>query len=201
MKTPLRYQITEYDCGSVSLVNCITYLFERNEIPAELIKVISTFTLDCYDEKGRLGAGGTIREMIYFISRWIDEFSEQKSIPLDAKYLKGKSVELLAILKCLKAGGCVNLRTYNDGAEHYITLTGYDNEYIYLFDPYYRNPEEFKGNDMIDCIVSNAFSYNRRVRIEQFVSDKKLNFALGPVDKREAVLFNRNDISMQIELA
>ena len=93
------------------------------------------------------------------------------------------------------------MRTYNDGAEHYITLTGYDNEYIYLFDPYYRNPEEFKGNDMIDCIVSNAFSYNRRVRIEQFVSDKKLNFALGPVDKREAVLFNRNDISMQIELA
>ena len=90
MKTPLRYQITEYDCGSVSLVNCITYLFERNEIPAELIKVISTFTLDCYDEKGRLGAGGTIREMIYFISRWIDEFSEQKSIPLDAKYLKGR---------------------------------------------------------------------------------------------------------------
>lgn len=201
MKTPLRYQITEFDCGSVSLINCITYLFERKEIPTELIKVISTFTLDCYDEKGRLGAGGTIREMIYFISRWINEFSETKSIHLSAKYLKGKNVELLEILKCLKAGGCVNLRTYNEMAEHYISITGYDNEYIYLFDPYYRMPEEYKENKMVDCIVSNPFSYNRRVRIEQFVSDKKLDFALGPVEKREAILFNRNDISMQIELA
>ncbi len=46
MKTPLRYQITEFDCGSVSLVNCITYLFEREHIPAELIKAINTYTLD-----------------------------------------------------------------------------------------------------------------------------------------------------------
>lgn len=38
MKTPLRYQITEFDCGSVSLINCIVFLFEREEIPAELIK-------------------------------------------------------------------------------------------------------------------------------------------------------------------
>ena len=52
MKTPLRYQITEFDCGSVSLLNCITYLFKREEIPAELVKAISTYTLDCYDEFG-----------------------------------------------------------------------------------------------------------------------------------------------------
>ena len=41
MKTPLRYQITEFDCGSISLLNCITYLFKREEIPAKLVKAIT----------------------------------------------------------------------------------------------------------------------------------------------------------------
>lgn len=55
MKTPLRYQITEFDCGSVSLVNCITYLFEREHIPAELIKAINTYTLDAMTSTAILG--------------------------------------------------------------------------------------------------------------------------------------------------
>lgn len=75
MKTPLRYQITEFDCGSVSLVNCITYLFEREHIPAELIKAINTYTLDCYDEHGNLGQKGTSREAVKFLTRWICDFA------------------------------------------------------------------------------------------------------------------------------
>lgn len=52
MKVPLRYQVTEFDCGTISLLNVLSYLYERNEIPAELVKVIHRYTLDCYDEKG-----------------------------------------------------------------------------------------------------------------------------------------------------
>ena len=81
MKTPLRYQITEFDCGSVSLINCIVFLFERNEIPAELIKAISTYTLDCYDEFGNLGQKGTSREAVKYLSRWISDFSKRHQFP------------------------------------------------------------------------------------------------------------------------
>ena len=35
MKVPLRYQMTEYDCGPTSLLNAVSYLFEREEIPPE----------------------------------------------------------------------------------------------------------------------------------------------------------------------
>ena len=38
MKIPLRFQITEFDCGAVSLLNCLSFLYEREEIPAVLIK-------------------------------------------------------------------------------------------------------------------------------------------------------------------
>lgn len=61
MKVPLRFQITEFDCGTASLLNAFSYLFDRKEIPAELVKVIYSYTLDCYDEYGNIGQGGTSR--------------------------------------------------------------------------------------------------------------------------------------------
>lgn len=61
MKVPLRFQITEFDCGTVSSLNAFSYLFDRKEIPAELVKVIYSYTLDCYDEYGNIGQGGTSR--------------------------------------------------------------------------------------------------------------------------------------------
>ena len=37
MKIPLRYQMSEYDCGPTSMLNAISYLFEREEIPPRLV--------------------------------------------------------------------------------------------------------------------------------------------------------------------
>ena len=52
MKSPLRYQITEFDCGTVSLINAISYLYDREEIPSKLIRSIYVYTLDCHNTKG-----------------------------------------------------------------------------------------------------------------------------------------------------
>ena len=49
MKVPLRFQITEFDCGSVSLLNAFSYLFDREDIPALLVKEVHKYTLNCYD--------------------------------------------------------------------------------------------------------------------------------------------------------
>ena len=46
MKNPLRFQVTEYDCGTVALQNALSYLFEREELPAALVKAIHKYTLD-----------------------------------------------------------------------------------------------------------------------------------------------------------
>ena len=35
MKIPLRFQITEFDCGTVALQNAISYLYDRENVPAE----------------------------------------------------------------------------------------------------------------------------------------------------------------------
>lgn len=38
MDNPLRYQMTEYDCGPTSMLNAVSYLFRRDEIPPELTR-------------------------------------------------------------------------------------------------------------------------------------------------------------------
>ena len=46
MKTPLLYQLSEFDCGPITLYNALKYLFDRDEIPYEVIKEIMNYTLD-----------------------------------------------------------------------------------------------------------------------------------------------------------
>lgn len=187
MKTPLRYQITEFDCGSVSLVNCITYLFEREHIPAELIKAINTYTLDCYDEHGNLGQKGTSREAVKFLTRWICDFARTKDFNLRCEYLDGKSVTLKKIEDCVKAGGCVNLRTYQE-VEHYVTVTNVDDKFVYLFDPYFNPASEYENNPHITADFDHPTQYNRIVDKKYFNSTKEDEFCLGPIAKREIVL-------------
>ena len=177
MKTPLRYQITEFDCGSVSLVNCITYLFEREHIPAELIKAINTYTLDCYDEHGNLGQKGTSREAVKFLTRWICDFARTKDFHLRCEYLDGKSVTLKKIEDCVKAGGCVNLRTYQE-VEHYVTVTNVDDKFVYLFDPYFNPASEYENSPHITADFDHPTQYNRIVDKNISTPPKKMNFAL-----------------------
>ena len=37
MQNPLHYQLTEYDCGPTALMDAVSLLFDREEIPPEII--------------------------------------------------------------------------------------------------------------------------------------------------------------------
>lgn len=50
MKVPLRYQNSEYDCGTTSFINALAYLYDRENIPVELLKAIYQYTLDVEDK-------------------------------------------------------------------------------------------------------------------------------------------------------
>ena len=55
MKTPLHYQMTEYDCGPISMMNAIIFLFDREQIPPDLIRNIMLYCLDGYGAEGAPG--------------------------------------------------------------------------------------------------------------------------------------------------
>lgn len=61
MKNVLNYQTSEYDCGPVSFLNGVRYLFDREEIFPDIVKFIMLYTLDTYNTKGELCRRGTSR--------------------------------------------------------------------------------------------------------------------------------------------
>jgi len=190
MKVPLRFQITSFDCGTVSLTNAISYLFEREDIPAELIRAISIYTLDCYDDKGNLGNGGTSRESINLVSNWITNFSKTKDFKIICEYLEKEEVTLEKIKKCIDKNGVVLVRLWQT-TEHYVILTNIDGEEVYLFDPYYFDEAYYDHDSAIKMIFDQPFSHNRIVNIERFLSETKKDFSLGKKAFRECVLINR----------
>ena len=89
MKNPLRYQMTEYDCGPTSMLNAVSYLFQREEIPPEIIRSIMLYCLDCFGEDGASGKRGTSCMAMMFLSNWINGYGQTGHLPISSKYLSG----------------------------------------------------------------------------------------------------------------
>lgn len=190
MKVPLRFQITEFDCGTVALTNAISYLFERKEIPAELIKEISSYTLDCYDEKGNLGGFGTSREAVEFLCKWITNFSKARDFDIKCTYHEKEEVTIDLIRKCIENKGVVYLRTYQD-CEHYVIITDIDDDSVYIFDSYYLEEDYYDDEKMVEIIFDQPFNYNRIVNLKRLDTQTTKDFALGPINRRECVCIYR----------
>lgn len=197
MKSPLMYQMSEISCGEITIFNCVSFLFEREEMPLEFLKIMSSYALSCYTKIGELENGEFCNNLMFFTARWINGYAQARRIPLIAKYLKSNDVNLLEIRKCLINGGCVSLKTDFNG-RHYIAIMKMDSEYVYAFDSYYK--KEFdKQNPGVDVVLDKPFEYNRKIKIEKFISEVSGEYSLGAVREREAVLFFRDDAMLQRE--
>ena len=188
MKNPLRFQITEFDCGTTSLNNVFVYLFERENIPIEIIKFIYLYSLDCYDENGKLGQGGTSREAIILITKIIIDYATKHNIKIDCKYFLKEEVTEQIVRDCINKKGCVLVRTYLK-IDHYVLITDIDYDFVYLWDPYYLNKSYFDSDKDVEMIFDKPFNYNRKVSIARLNSLDNKDFAFGPIDKRECVAF------------
>lgn len=191
MKSPLRYQFSEYDCGPTTMLNAVSYLFEREEIPPEIIRNVMLYSLDCYSNKGEPGRAGTSRMAMMFLSNWLDGFGRATNLPLSSQYLSGKSVYIgqeSLVNDALHRGGVAVVRLFYE-VEHYALLTGVDRNGIYMFDPWYvpEDSTEFAGTG-IELTLAHPKEYNRIVPGSCFNRESNEPYALGPVEDREAVL-------------
>ncbi len=188
MKIPLHYQITEYDCGPTCILNGISYLFEREEIPPEIIRTVMLFCLDHYGTEGMSGIIGTTHTAMSFLSHWLNEFGKKGKMRISCCYLQGKSVTLRGcsrLRSSIEGDGVAVVRVDLEGW-HYVLLTGIDDDNAYVFDPY-QYPDPFPVSD-VQKIDDHEFSYNRIVPIDRFESTEMHMYSFGPLDQREAVL-------------
>lgn len=200
MKIPLSYQRSEYDCGPTTMLNAISYLFKREEIPPDVLKYIMMYCLDTFDESGCCGKSGTSQMAMMFLSNWLNQYGRVRSFPIHCEYLSGPEVAVTPnskIMAGLQQGGVVVLRLMYE-CWHYVLLTGADSKAIYLFDPYFRmRPYPQKG---IDIVENQPTKRNRRVTFNHFNCEGKDHYALGPKNIREAVLVFNTGISGPMNL-
>lgn len=194
MKNPLHYQLTEYDCGPTSLLNAISYLFEREEIPPEIIKTIMIYCLDCHGTDGVPGTYGTSTSAMMFLSSWFTRFGKTGRLNISSRYLSGEEVSIEEngeIVNALHQGGVAVIRLF-DECPHYVLLTDEKDGKIYLFDPYY--PDDDRPDD-ITVTLEHPFSYNHIVPFSYFNRETETLYSLREFRKREAVLiFNTKKV-------
>lgn len=189
MKNVLSYQTSEYDCGPTTLLNAMRYLFEREEIVPDILKAISLYTLDEYNSEGESGKSGTSRMAMMYLSKWFNQFGETKHFPIYTEMLLNELVWIKQnsrIIGCLQQGGTVIIRCWLEGYQHYVLLTGIEEEYVCLFDPY----DYDSSVDGVNIIKVNnePRKMNRKVRMDIFNEESTRTYAFGNISNREAML-------------
>ena len=190
MKVPLRFQITNFDCGAVSLLNAFSYLFDREEIPPELVRAISIYTLDCYDDKGHLGEGGTSKEAVNRIAKWITEYANENGFNVTCEYYADDEVTLDLLRNNIGSDTVLFVRCWQTG-EHYSIITAIDEDVAYFFDPYYFDEAYYNDDDSIEMIFDEPFKFNRKVKIGRLFEQSKKDFSLCLGDKKECVVIRK----------
>ena len=167
MHNPLRYQMTEYDCGPTSLLNGISCLFPREDIPPEILRSVMLYCLDCFGPEGDCGKHGTSCTAMMFLSNWLNGFGQTRDFPISSRHLAGREVNLSQnglVRDALRRGGVAVARVEFDGG-HYVLLTGLAGAQVRLFDPYYRaQPFEDPALRMVPTARTSATaSFRRRI--------------------------------------
>ena len=193
-KTPLDYQITEYDCGATSLLNALRYLFKRSEISPEIYKYIMQYTLDRMGEDGEIGKGGTSIYALDFLTNWLNENAESKNMKLRCESIPKNEISIYNkdIENYINNGGVAILRVYQ-ACEHYCLLTKLDDEFAYVFDPYYLNINYYNSDPDIKIIKDRPFEYNRKIKKTRFEEETNLDFSLVKNDNAQIILIERID--------
>ena len=167
----LNTQISEYDCATTTLLNAISFLYARDEIPSAIIKIIYKYTLDC--KVKIIGDCGTTKRAMKKITKKINSYSRKHYFDLHMNYLTKENCSLKSINACLNKNGVVIVRSLLD-LEHYYLITGMDDEYCYIWDPYSEKEE----NNI----------YNIKLKIKEVENEEKINYSFGPIKQREFIL-------------
>ncbi len=196
MYSPLHYQVSEYDCVPTALINGISYLFHRKEIPPMVIRHIFLYCLDTVGRNARFGIGGTSRYAIQLVGNWLNSY-KIKSFSVQTNFLKEEKVNLNPdgpIQTCLDQGGvalCNILLT--KGEEHYIMVIQADDNWVYCFDSYRRTRIRGMKKNAVVLESPDGRTPNLKIKREWFEQTLSNRFCLGPINLRESLLLLKSD--------
>ena len=176
MKSPLSYQATMFDCGKTSFVDALMYLFEREEIPPQVIDYVTRVTGDC-----NIGVNGYMRgtsgRALAFMADWCNDYLVKAGLPIRCQ-------ALAAVCGC------------NINVDHYVVMTGLDGDDVLVFDPFYEPwPPQLctLPESGVEWVFDQPFSHNRRVSRAVLNNPDAPSYSLYATCGRDAVLLWRTD--------
>ncbi len=195
MYIPFHYQVSEYDCVPTALINGVSYLYQRKEIPPMVIQHIYLYCLDTVSRDARFGIGGTSKYAVRMLGNWLSSY-KMKKFSVQTEFLEKQAVTLEGegrIVTCLDKGGivlCNMLLTPRE--EHYIMIMAVDDEWVYCFDSYRRVLVRSMGGQVKVLNSIDGRSPNLKIRRQWLEQTETSRFCLGPLSMREALLIRRN---------
>ncbi len=195
MAIPLNYQISEFDCGPVSLLNALNLQFDRKLIQPCLIKAIYNYTLDCCDAKSRPGQKGTSAAALRFIGEWMNEYGQSCGFPIHCESLAPADIRLGegSVLNRALENGAVAVTRCVLCVGHYVLITGAKDGWADLWDPYHV--EKIIRKPTIRMVRDEPYHCNRRVAYSQMNAPGKGYYSMGEEDQRECLLIYNTAVS------
>lgn len=151
------------------------------------------YTLDKSNEKGEIGRGGTSVYALEFLSNWLNENGKKKDMNIICKSIPETEISIYnkELEKNLQEGAVAIVRV-KQGCDHYCLLTGIDEEYAYLFDPYYLNINYYDKDNKVEIIKDRPFEFNRKVKKTRMDERSERDFALVKDENCEMIIVKRN---------
>ena len=194
MKSPLRYQVTQYDCGPTTMTNAILYLFEREEIPPDLVRHIGLCTLDSYDRNGHCGMCGTTGAAMRYFGTWLNELRFAGLLPAESMYMEKEEVWFgpgSRLSETLRAGAAIVLHVFHE-VGHYILVTQESGDLVFAFDPYYRGNEVRREG--VRPVFDHPFSHNILLPRDVLNDTCRDFYSMGETETREALVIRREAV-------
>lgn len=197
MKSPLRYQVTEADCGKTSFVNALMYLFDREDIPPQVVDYVTRVTGDCnICVNGYMR--GTSAHALAFMAAWCNDYLVKSGFPIRCQALMGDEVSMAEgspLVEGIRSGavavcGCKIM------VDHYVLVVGIEGDSVLIFDPYYETcpPRGFElPRTGVRWVDDRPFSHNRVVARSVLDNPDSPSYTLHAASGRDAVLVWRDD--------
>jgi hypothetical protein len=177
-----------------ALINAVSCLFTRKEIPPMVIRHIFLYCMDTVGRNARFGIGGTSKYAVRLVGNWLEAY-KFKAFSVRTVFLEKAEVRLDfdgPVQACLDDGGvvlCNILLTRKE--EHYIMITKIADGWVYGFDSYFRTAIRGMKGQVSILKPADGRSSNLKIRLAWLDQPDCRRFCLGPVAQREALLMWR----------
>lgn len=204
MKSPLRYQITEYDSGATAILNGISFICDREDINPNLVSAVYRYALDTANSNVKpQNDDYSSKAIMSFITKNIETYNAGAKVKLELRKMAVKDLTIDAIESCARLGGATIIPIYSKlTATRFVTVTNTEDGKVMLFDPYFISNESEVWDYEKDIInvTDKPFEYNRIITSDRLLASE-IPYSLSPFKDDECYFLFASDNTKPVSFA